>query len=413
MKINKNMMGIAIVGLVVLGIVGFTQFKPKTQVESTVRTVVLETKDLKQELTTDGVVKLNAEFNVFSTGGGMIKERFVEKGDQVVKGQILFQLETSDLEERIAQAKYQLILDQDSLKDAQISANTVTQASYDKSQLSYDRAKADYETNLKLFNTGAISAADLDQYKAKVESAQLDLLSAKDKLANSNPAVEIKKLNEKVKVDQLSLKNLQTDLAETTIRATADGQIIELIEDSQAYINAGTQVAMIADVNALKVESMISEYDISKVQIGQTAQITTLGNDSKSYKGTIQSIEATGTTQNDEVLVKTTFKLDEVDALIKPNFTVSIAIETGSKTGILSAPYEVLTKREDGSYSVMVQEGEATKEVAVEKGLETNLYVELMSADLKAGDVLVIPAERLSSTDNEKKMGPGAESPVN
>lgn len=412
MKMNKKIMGAAIVAVVLMGAIGFTQFIPKPQAVSTVQTVVLETKDLQQLLTTDGVVKLSNEVNIFSTGSGMIKARYAKEGDFVTKGQVLLQLDTSDLLERIAQAKYQLIVDQDQLKDAQNSANTVTQASYEKSQLSYERANVDYENNLKLYNSGAISAAELDQYKSMLESARLEVVSAKDKLTSSDPATEIKKLSEKVKLDQLSLKNLEADLADTTIRATSDGQIISFIEESQAFVNAGTQVAVVADLSILKVESMISEYDIAKVKVGQTAQISTLGNDSKVYTGKIEAIEATGTTQNDEVLVKTTLSLDLVDEGIKPNFTVSIAIETGSKTGILAAPYEALTKNEDGSYSVTRKAGEVTEEVAVTKGLETNLYVELMSDTLKAGDVLVIPDEKLTGTGNERQMGPGA-GPVN
>lgn len=412
MKMNKKIIGASVAVVVLIGAIGITQFRPRAQDVSSVQTVTLETRDLQQVLTTDGVVKLNSEVNIFSNGSGVIENRYVKVGDFVTKGQVLLQLDSSDLLERIAQAKYQLILDQDQLKDAQTSANQVTQASYDKSLLSYERANTDYENNLKLYNSGAISAAELDQYKSKLESARLEVVSAKDKLASSDPATEIRKLSEKVKLDQLSLKNLEADLADTSIKATADGQIISFVEDSQAFLNSGTQVAVVADLNTLKVESMISEYDISKVKVGQKAQITTLGNDSKIYVGKVQSIEATGTTQNDEVLVKTTFSLEAVDEGIKPNFTVSIAIETGSKAGVLAAPYEALTKKEDGSYTVSRKTGETTEEVAVTKGLETNLYVELISDALKAGDVLVIPAEKLTGTDNERQMGPGA-GPVN
>lgn len=404
-KSSRNILIVAALVVIGGGALGSQALK-KPEPVAVQKTVEVAKMDLNQVLITDGVVKLSESSHIFTENSGMIKERLVSKGDSVKKGQLLIKLDTSDLEEKLSQAKYQLLVDQDSLSDAKSSSNTVSKTSYEKALSSYNRAKADLEANQKLYNSGALSATELEQYKTKVESAYLEMVSAKDKLDTGNIQTEINKLNEKIKLDKLNIKNIEEDIQLSSIKAQADGTLVTFVDDSVAFVNAGTEVATVANLNTLEVESMISEYDISKVKIGQEAEVTTLGNDGKVYKAIVKEIEATGTTQNDEVLVKTTFVLTELDEQIKPNFTVSISIKTASKSGVLAVPYEAISKAEDGNYTVTIVNNDKSEEVKVTKGLETDLYVELVDAKLKEGDKLLVPSDKVDGT-NQRQMGPG------
>ncbi len=409
MKISKKQIGIIAVALVVvagIALPNLTQAKSKTVVD---KTVIAEVRDLKQQLKIDGVVTLSDSAKVYTQNSGVIKTKFVEKGDLVKEGQVLIQLDTSDLEQQLAQAQYTLSVDQDSLNDVKRNGNATEQAAYDKSKASYDRAKSDYESNVKLLSSGAISSVELDQYKSKMEAAYSEMLSSGEKLKSNNVQDEANKLNEKIKMDQLSVKNLKADIANATIKATATGTLITFVEDNTALINGGSLVAEIADLSKLEVEAKISEYEISKVKIGQVVAVTTLGNTEAVYTGKVKSIDSTGTNQNDEVLVDTIISLDQVDGNIKPNFTVSLIVDIAAKEKALSLPYEALDKNEQGEDVVTVMQGETKKEILVQRGLETDLYVEVISNQLKAGDVVVIPSEKASAKEKEMQAGPGAD----
>lgn len=407
-NLSKYKIGIGVVLVVAaVGILG-SSLMPKPQAAAIERTATVTNQDLRQVLKADGVVTLTQEAHLFVANTALVTGRYAEVGDQVKAGQLLLELDTSDLKERLAQAKYQLLADQDALKDSQNSGSNSSKAGYDRAAAAYDRAVADYESAKKLLATGAISQTELDQYKSKSESAYSDMVSAKEKLQNNNSASDIQKMKEKIASDQLTIKNLEADIEAALIKAPVDGTVISLAEKTQGMLSAGTLAATVADLGALRVEAMISEYDTAKISVGQTVEVNTLGNESKIYSGIIESIDPKGTSKNDEVLVKTLIKLNEVDEQIKPNFTVSINIETAAKKGALAVPYEAVTKKDAETYLVTRISGEKREEIIVKKGLETDLYVELLTDQLKPGDLLAIPADKGASGDNERKMGPGS-----
>lgn len=408
MKLNKNKVGIGIAVVVAAAVIFGPKLMPKQQAAAVERTATVTTQDLRQVLKADGVVTLTQEQHLFVANTALVTGRYAAVGNQVKAGQILLELDTSDLRERLAQAKYQLLADQDALKDSQNSGNSSSKASYERAASAYSRAKADYESAKTLMATGAISQTELDQYQSKMESSYSDMVSASEKLQNNNSSSDIQKMKEKIASDQLTIKNLEADIEAALIKAPMDGTVISLAEKTQGMLSAGTLAATVADLGALRVEAMISEYDTAKIQVGQTVEVNTLGNETKIYSGVIESIDPKGTAKNDEVLVKTMIKLSEVDEQIKPNFTVSINIETASKKGALAVPYEALTKKDAETYLVTRINGETREEITVKKGLETDLYAELLTDQVKPGDLLAIPTDKGANGDNERKVGPGS-----
>lgn len=399
---NKKLLGIGAIVVTAVIIVAGMQFLPeKKQTQVVEKTYTLTQQDLSKTVKMDGVVKLSEEHSTFSNTGGLVKERFVSVGDKVKKGQVLLTLDTSDLNEKLAQAKYQLTVDQDAFEDAKSGANGTLAANVERTKASLERAQRDVTTQKELFASGAVSAQELDLTVSKLEAAQSEYVSAQEKLKNASLDSELKKLSEKIKVDLMNIENIKKDIDQSTIRATASGTVITYLDDKQAYLNPGTLIAVTGDLGKLTVEAKVSEYDISGITIGQKATITTLGNDNKVYEGTVQAMEPTGTTENDEVLIKTTLSLSNPDVLIKPNFTVSVAITLESKQAILVVPFELVTKDDNGQWTITKKTAAGNEKVVVSKGLETDLLIEVISNELKPGDVFIYPV----TEDRQKDSG--------
>ncbi len=401
---KKNAIGLIAVLLIAAAGTGVFLLQNKEQPEAVKNTIKLEQQDLSEYLKTDGVVAVKNEGNSFVLTAGLIEKRLVQVGDAVQKGDLLIQLDSKDLRERLQQSKYQLTLDQDSLNDVKNSGNGAVLASLQRAKTAYEKAQSDYQTNQSLYKSGSISEAELKQSNAALENANADYASAKEKNQSSNLPAETQKLVERVKLDQLTIKNLEDSIAKAAIKAPISGTVTTIADDTIGYLNVGAVAATIGDLSQLKVESMISEYDILKVRVGQSVEVSTLGNEEKNYKGIVSSIEPQGVSQNGEVFVKTIIDLLESDAQIKPNFTVSISILTAQKKGALAMPYEAVERNTDGSYFVTKVTDTKEEKISVIKGVETDLMVEVISDQIALGDSILIPST--GADKNKKMVGP-------
>jgi HlyD family secretion protein len=186
------------------------------------------------------------------------------------------------------------------------------------------------------------------------------------------------------------------------VRSPADGTIIERLVDEN--IPAVPQMAafIIEDTDRLEIEANVLSDDINKVQIGDEVEISGKPLDDEILMGKVTKIapaakaemSTLGVSQN---RVPVTIEINGDTSLLKPGFSVDAKIITANRKNILMVPDSSVFDYE-GKSTIFVVENGKTRLRIVEKGIESDDYIEIISG-LKEGEMI------LSKPDNSIKEG--------
>ncbi|MCI2106380.1 MAG: efflux RND transporter periplasmic adaptor subunit [Intestinimonas sp.] len=223
---------------------------------------------------------------------------------------------------------------------------------------------------------GVIAATDMD---AQIENARIAVDNAK-----------------------LTLQNAQDSLDDYSITSPIDGKVIEKnykvgdnIDTSASTTT--TYMAVVYDLSRLTFDMNIDELDISKVQVGQTVNITVDALDSRSFTGHVDKINVNGTTKDGATTYPVTIVVDDPQDLL-PGMNVSATIISETIPDALCIPVDAVARNnmvtvadpgalsEDGSGVV---DSSKLREVQVTLGRSNDQYIEVLDG-LSEGDVVVI-----------------------
>lgn len=174
-----------------------------------------------------GVVYSKNESVVSSKIGGYVKKIYVEEGDVVKKGALLFEIDTA------------------STQAAVLSAN----ANYVSSKAAADDAKKDYERYKNLFEKGVVSEKEFEKAKLNYET--------KTQMMNSSSAM-------------LSLA--RNEQSYSSVRAPIDGVILKKYATIASMVMPGQPIVLISGKNDLRIKADIYEQELSDFKVGQTLQ---------------------------------------------------------------------------------------------------------------------------------------------
>jgi HlyD family secretion protein len=352
---------------------------------------------ISQTVFSDGVIASQETYNVYSDISSKILKTFYDEGDTVIVGDILAIMDTSDLLQSLKSAEHQLKVDLDNLKDLQTRGNSVTSANYQKSLNSYNSAKEDHANNEALYSAGIITADALSNSKATLDNAYVNYLSAKDSLNTTDIGSQIEQQTLKAEIGQMTIESILKDIEAATVVAPISGTIVSTVSDTHKNISNGELLYTIEDLTDLIVDATISEYEINDIEIGQKVLIETLGDD-KVYHGQIISIAPKGSTGS-EVTIPITIEINDEDQLLKPNFTANIEIVVAYKEKAMIVPYESIKETPRGPMLTILRNGEEMM-IQVEKGIASDIYLEVISAEIQKDDEIIITV--FNGTDSDK-----------
>jgi len=213
---------------VIVGIVIFQNSKTTDPIMSeTTTTFTIIRAPISQTIFSDGIIASNASINVYAETSASLTQVLVTVGDQVNKGDVLAVLNTSELEQSLKSAKYQLQIDMDTYNDLTSTGDVTLQANYTKALSTYELAKSDYKNNQMLFESGVISKESLDNSKTSMDNTYVSYLTARDNLNTSSIDNELSTLESKLELDQLNIDAIQNDIESATIIASIDGTIVQ------------------------------------------------------------------------------------------------------------------------------------------------------------------------------------------
>ena len=201
---------------------------------------------------------------------------------------------------------------------------------------------------------------------------------------------------------RLSLKRAQDALENYTITAPISGTVIEKnvkAGDKVDGIESGS-LAVIYDLSYLKLEMNISELDLSKIQEGQTVDITADAIPGEVFTGVVDRVSINGTTTNGFTTYPATILLEDYGGL-NPGMNVSAGIIVERAENVLSIPASAIQRGNtvlvplEGCLSpdgASVLDPTKTEERIVTLGGGDGEFVEITSG-LSEGDTVLVPAQ--------------------
>ncbi len=353
-KSLKWIIGILLVVVVVLvvlkatGAIGKEEGTKVTAEKVTNRTII-------ETVNASGKVYPEVEVKVSPDISGEIVELNVAEGDTVKKGQVLA---------RIYADIYTSQRDQASAQVSQMQAQVGnSQAQLGSLKATVDQTTSAYKRQKQLLDEKVISQAEF-------ETAQQAYLSAQ---SSYNAALSGIKANQAaVQSAQASLTTAAKDLGRTTITAPMDG-VISLLSVKKGErvagnsFNVGTEMMRIADLNSIEVQVDVSENDIPKVKLGDSAIIEVDAYNQRKFRGyvykianpsaslTSSSSSSTTSVTNYEVhirLLPSSYRDligHDKPFPFRPNMTGSADIQTRTHGNVLSVPLNAVSTRDSNN----------------------------------------------------------------
>jgi membrane fusion protein (multidrug efflux system) len=215
---------------------------------------------------------------VLTRVSGYVDHVYVDDNEHVKKGQLLVQLDTTDLALKVKMA-------QAALGNARASLG-VAKAEVQAAQVTLNQAQTDYNRIKNLYQGGAATKSKYQDVQSKLASARAQVTKAKRHQAVLQNQIQSKKDN---------LENARLQLSYTTIRARSSGVISKKNIREGQYITAGQPLMALADVQNVWVTANFKETGLHDIRVGQIANIKIDAYPNKTFKGRVQSIAgATG-----------------------------------------------------------------------------------------------------------------------
>jgi HlyD family secretion protein len=332
---------------------------------------------LRVTVTATGTLQPTNQVDVGSEVSGIIDRVLVDFNDTVKAGQVLAELDTQQLDARVASANAALAVAKASLVQAQA---TVTETA----------AKVARSRDLAARNIGSQQALETDD--AAAQRAVAAVASAKAQVTSA----------------EASLKDAETARSKAAIRSPIDGMVIAREVDPGQTVAATFQTPVLfrvaEDLRRMQLHLDIDESDIGQVHAGQHAQFRVDAYPGKSFEAEITSVRFDPRTVNNVVTYETVLSVANPDLLLRPGMTATADVLIAQKDNALLVPNRALRflpperaaehAAPHGAPRVWIERAGGPSPVAVTTGLSNGDVTEIEPGPLAAGDRVIVDVAR-------------------
>ena len=341
-------------------------------------TVEVEESNLQNSVTATGTIEPVTSVTVGTQVSGIVSRLYVDYNSEVKKGQVIAELDKTNLLSELNTAKANL----SSLQSA----------------LNYQAANFNrYQT---LLNKGLVSADDF-------ENAQLTYRQATEQVAQAKEQVQ----------------RAQTNLGYATITSPIDGVVLsKSVEEGQtvaASFSTPELFKIAKDLTNMQVVANVDEADIGNVRAGERVSFTVDAYPDDKFQGTVTQVRQEATTTNNVVTYEVVINAPNGDLKLKPGLTANVTIYTSEKTGVLCVPTKALRftptaetvgkewKIADcnGKNKLWTIEGNTLKAHAVKTGMTDGSQTEILSGITKGTSI--VSEIKVSSGEEEEAAQQG------
>ena len=324
-------------------------------------TTKVEMGNIQTSITATGTIEPVTSVTVGTQVSGIVSKLYVDYNSVVKKGQVIAELDRTNL----------------------ISELNAQKASLASAQSSLNYQQSNYERYKTLFDKGLVSA---DEF----ESARLQYEQSKQQVAQSRESVQ----------------RAQTNLGYATITSPIDGVVLsKAVEEGQtvaASFNTPELFTIAQDLTNMRVIADIDEADIGGVKEGQRVSFTVDAFPDDKFEGAVTQVRQQATTESNVVTYEVVISAPNNDLKLKPGLTANVTIFTLEKNNVLVVPAKALRfqpneallqkdeKVEDceGPFKVWTKEGNVFKAHKVVTGTTNGVLTEIVSGVSAGTEVL-------------------------
>lgn len=312
-KISKVWILVAIV--VVLAVVAFLLSGNKKKEQVQFNTAEVAPANIVNTVSATGTIEPVTSVTVGTQVSGIVSKLYVDYNSVVKKGQVIAELDKSNLTSELNSAKASLEQSKASLASAE-------------SSLSYQTAN--FRRNKALYQKGLISGNDYESARLSYQTALASVSSARDQVASA----------------QEQVKKAQINLGYATITSPIDGIVLsKSVEEGQtvaASFSTPTLFTIAKDLTNMQVVADVDEADIGNVKVGERVTFTVDAYPDNTFSGTVKQVRQEATTTNNVVTYSVVITAPNADLKLKLGLTATVTIYTQENKGVLSVPSKAL-----------------------------------------------------------------------
>ncbi|MBC8045380.1 MAG: HlyD family efflux transporter periplasmic adaptor subunit [Fimbriimonadaceae bacterium] len=370
----------------------------------TVQMDTVQKRDIIETVTASGKIYPVNHVEITAEISGEIVELPVIEGGWVNAGDLLMRINPDIYESQVEQSQAGL-------------DNTKAQLASAKSQmlqakLQMDNAKITYDRSTQLFNDKVISASDYDQATLSYQTAKAQYEIGEE---------GVKAMEYAVKSSEAMLKEMRNNFKRTNIYAPVSGTVFGLNKKKGEKVlgtiqMTGDLLMGVADLNAMEVRVDVSENDVLRINLGDSALVEVDAYLDRKFRGIVTQIANSAgsnnalqaaTEQATNFSVRITLMPESYADLspkeknakypFYPGMSATAEIKTNTAANILTVPIQAVTTKEDSSMEnsdesimeiVFTVVGDTVAETRVKTGLQDDDFIEI-EYGLKEGDKIV------------------------
>jgi HlyD family secretion protein len=365
--------------------------------------------DVVRRVSASGKLRALNTVKVGAEVSGQLVRVNVDFNSAVRRGQELALIDQTPFQARVQQARAQIQVAQAQMAQAE--------AALFRGRAQVELQERELSRRQALLKDGFVSkqAMDtvrnqLDLGRAEVKSAQAQIQSARAQITQS----------------QAELDRAQLDLSRSRIEAPIDGVVINRLVDQGQTVASTFQTPTLfeiaADLTRMQVEASVDEADIGQIEVGQPVSFTVDAFPDETFRGSVKQIRKAATETQNVVTYMVVLDVDNQSGKLLPGMTATVDIITGVEKNVLRAPTSALRFRPRAEQDAEKEKPDAVRAQGptapqvwikgdddrakptakpVKIGLQSEEFTQLLGADLKVGDAVIVRAKRRDGQQDE------------
>jgi HlyD family secretion protein len=337
MNRKKLLIGLAIV--VVLGVLAYANLNVRRPSGITINVEKIQTRDLESQVSASGKVQPRRTVKVSNEASGKVLKLNVREGDVVTKGQVLVEIDPTQLQTIVEQHEASLASAKSVLSQTEVQVENAKVA-LGESEDTLRRAEASAQA-------GLIAREQLERARNAVKTYTSNLKSAEQSVLTQK---------QRVKQEEANLESARIDFTKVKVLSPINGIVTQrLIEEGETArynaIGGGTDLLAIADMSGIDAEIEVDETDIPDIRIGQITKVTIDALPGKDFPGRVTEvgnspIQGAGAAGGRATNFKVKVTIDGSVPGVRPGFTCTAVITTATRTKVVAVPIQSMLVRE-------------------------------------------------------------------
>ena len=344
--------------------------------EFTYKTAEAVVQDITTSVTATGTIEPVTSVTVGTQVSGIVSKLYVDYNSIVKAGDVIAELDRTNLMSELSSAK----------------------ASLNSAQSELDYQKANHERYKTLHEKGLISANEYEQVRLSFIKAQQTLTNHKE-----------------------NVKKAQTNLGYATITSPIDGVVLsKAVEEGQTVassFNTPTLFTIAKDLTDMRVIANVDEADIGEVKEGQRVTFTVDAFPEDTFQGFVSQVRQEAAAESNVVTYEVVISAPNEDLKLKPGLTANVNIFTLEMKDILTIPNKALRftpneamlsegetiQNAEGKTKVWVKEGSVLKAIPVKTGLTNGTLTQVLEG-LAPGIEIITEIQVVMPEGEQKQM---------